>query len=262
MRRLLLVPAALLALIVSAVGCDVAFQGLNASASDQWKRTYTLAEGGRVAIANINGEIEVLPSADASTVEVVAERRVRASSEEAARRELQSIEIKEQAGPSEIRIEVPRRPSGGHHFGGHSVEVRFKVKVPKSASLDLSTMNGGVSMSGVDGAAKVETTNGGISGADLGGAVDASTTNGGITVSVTSVQPEGIRLDTTNGGIDLRVPATAKATISARWTHGGFETVGLKPEGQSERRRYEGKLNGGGPRIELSTTNGGIKISS
>ncbi len=257
-----LIPAALLALVVSLSGCDVAFQGLHASASDEWKRTYTLTEGGRFTLTNTNGEIDVTPSADATTVEVVAERRVRASSEEEARRELKALEITEQVSPAEIRIEVPRQTGGGSHFGRRSHEVRFKVKVPKSASVVLTTTNGGVHVAGVMGPAKIETTNGGITAEDLAGAVDAGTTNGGIDVSVTQVQPDGIRLDTTNGGINLRVPASAKATISARWTHGGFETEGLKPDGQSERRRYEGKLNGGGPPIQLSTTNGGIKISS
>jgi hypothetical protein len=257
-----LIPAALLALFVSAIGCDVAFQGLNASATDEWRRTYTLAEGGRFTLTNTNGEIEVSPSADATTVEVVAERRVRASTEEEARRELKSLEITEQAGPSEIRIEVPRQSSGGPHFGRRSREVRFTVKVPKTANVVLTTTNGTVRVSGLTGSAKLQTTNGEISARGVGGAVDAGTTNGGIDVSVSDVRPDGIRLDTTNGGINLRLPATARATISARWTHGGFEAEGLQPEGQSERRRYEGKLNGGGPPVQLSTTNGGIKISS
>ena len=93
-------------------GCDVVFQGLNAQATDQWTRTYKLDEGGQVEVISPNGQIEVSPSADASTVEVVAERRVHAATEEAARQELSSIKINERVTPRQITVEVPSRKRG------------------------------------------------------------------------------------------------------------------------------------------------------
>lgn len=251
---------ALAGLALGSLACDVAFQGLHASATDTWQKRYTLAEGGRFELSNVNGTIEVTPSADVTGVEVVAERRARAGSEQAARDVLKSSRIVEQVSADAIRLEVPRE--GGVRMGRRGLEVNFKVKVPKGAAVSVSTLNGAVRVDGVLGGAKIRTTNGEITGEGLGGKLDAGTTNGAIKVAVTGVEADGIRLDTTNGEIELRMPADARATISARWTHGSFETSGLKPEGETERRRYDGKLNGGGPRVELSTTNGGIRISS
>ncbi len=254
----IVVPLAVVAMALFSAACDVAFQGLNATARDEWKKTYTLAPGGHFQVTNVNGAIEVSPS-DGRTVEVVAERRVRASSEQAAKEALKSLQITEKVSPDDIRLEVPGQ-SGGMHFG--SREVSFKIKLPADAVVRLTTRNGGVSVEGLKGPVKVETSNGAINGENIGGSLDAGTTNGGITVQMTALGPDGVRLDTTNGGITLRVPVDTRANISARWVHGGFEATGLKPEGESDRRHYDGKLNGGGPRIDLSTTNGGIRISS
>jgi len=253
--------AALFALVLSTTACDVVFQGMNAQATDEWKRTYKLSDGGQFHLSNPNGAIEVTPSVDATTVEVVAARRARASSEAAAKEELKNIQITDQVTPTSIRIEVARRSDSGLHMGRGGREVSFKIKVPRNAAVTLETRNGEVHVTGLSGSVKVDSSNGPIVGEDLSGPVLAGTTNGAVRIQVAALHPEGIRLDTTNGAIDLKIPADARANISARWVNGGFRTSGIDPEGQRERRRFEGKLNGGGPRIELSTTNGGIHIS-
>jgi hypothetical protein len=253
---------ALLGLAVMAgAACDVVFQGMNAQATDQWQRSYKLEEGGLVEIVNPNGTIDVSPSADGTTVEIVAERRARAATEQAARQELNLIRITEQVSAKHIRIEVPR-DDGGIHFGRAAREVSFKLRVPKTAAVKVNTRNGEVHLTGLTGAVKADSSNGSIIGDDLGGVVEAGTTNGNVRVQVRAIHPDGIRLDTTNGNIELRIPADSKANIAAHWVNGDFEAQGLKPDGASDRRRYEGKLNGGGPRIELNTTNGRIRISS
>ena len=251
----------LLAVALSGAACDVVFQGMNAQATDEWKRTYRLSEGGQFQLNSPNGAIEVTPSADLTTVEVVAQRRARASSEEAAKQQLKTIQITDQVTPTSIRIEVSRMSSSGLHMGGGR-EVSFKIKVPRNAAVKLETRNGEVHVAGLSGSVKIDTSNGAIVGEGISGSVQAGTRNGNVRFEVAAVQSDGIRLDTTNGNIDLRIPADSRANISARWVNGSFEARGINPEGERERRRFEGKLNGGGPRIELSTTNGGIRISS
>lgn len=257
-----LVRMALLALVLPAgTACDVVFQGMNAEATDRWTRTYTLDAGGQVVVINPNGAIDVVPSADSTTVEVVAERRARAATEAAAKEELKKIQINEQVTGTAIKLEVPRSTDGAH-FGRAMREVIFRLKVPKAAIVTVNTRNGEVHVAGLSGAVKIESSNGDIVGENLGGAVQAGTTNGNIRMHVTGIQPDGIRLDTTNGVIDLRMPADLKATIAAHWVNGDFEATGLTPQGEKARRRYDGKLNGGGPLVELNTTNGRIRISS
>jgi hypothetical protein len=260
-----LIPAALLALaVVSLPACDVVFQDTNAvNATDQWKRTFTLADGGRVEIINLNGPIEVTASAG-TTVDVVADLLASGATDQLAKDLLKTITIQEQAAPDRIRLEVPRAAdSGGFDIGPRGrTSVTFKVAVPRTAVVTVTTRNGDIRVTDVAGALKAESTNGAVTCKGLSGPVNASTTNGPISVEVAAIRPEGIRLDTTNGPINLKVPADTKANISAKWVRGGFQAEGLTPQGESDRRRYTGKLNGGGPPIDLSTTNGGIRIRS
>jgi DUF4097 and DUF4098 domain-containing protein YvlB len=78
-----------------------------------------------------------------------------------------------------------------------------------------------------------------------------------------AVAKDGIKLGTTNGGIQLALPASAQAEIRASCVNGGVSATNLNLEhqGTQSRRRIDAKLNGGGARIDLETTNGGIKIT-
>ena len=70
------VAAALPLLFVSLValqGCDVVTADLKHSETAEWRKTYELSPGGRVEISNVNGRIDVEPSAG-NTVEVVAQK--------------------------------------------------------------------------------------------------------------------------------------------------------------------------------------------
>ncbi|HVL69990.1 MAG TPA: DUF4097 family beta strand repeat-containing protein [Vicinamibacterales bacterium] len=249
------------AILLLAPGCDIARADHREQARDEWRKTYGLEPGGRVEIGNVNGRISVLPSAG-NTVEIVATKTARGPSAEAAKQNLERVEIRESTSAGTIRVETHLPRTGLFNRGGASVE--YAVRVPAFAAVKLSTVNGGVEVTGVEGRVVAETTNGGIRGRDLGGAVEASTTNGGVDVEVTRVDDGGITLACTNGGIRLRLPADAKGSISARVTNGGIQTDGLSValRGEASRRRLDGDLNGGGPRISLEGTNGGIRISA
>ena len=98
----------------------------------------------------------------------------------------------------------------------------------------------------------------------MSGQVQASTTNGGLDIDVSKMPEGGVKLDCTNGGIKLRMPRDSRATISASITNGGISAGDLPIEatGENTRRHLEGRLNGGGPRIDIGGTNGGIELSS
>jgi hypothetical protein len=253
---------ALPVLLVASAGCDIVTADLNAKETAEWRKTYELEPGGRIEITNVNGVIEVLPSTG-NTVEVVALKQARGGTAEAAKQVLDTIEIREEASSSRIKIET-KVPRSGGLFHRNGVQVRYTVKVPASAEGDFTTTNGGIEVTGVKGRVNLTTTNGGIRARDVGGAIAASTTNGGVDVEITDVAETGVKLGCTNGGIRLRLPADAKATISASVTNGGIDADGLDnlQTRESSRRRLEADLNGGGPRVQLEGTNGGIRISA
>lgn len=247
-------------LVLTSAGCDIAMADHKEQASAEWRKTYQLQAGGRVEIANVNGKIRVLPSTG-DAVEVVATKTGRGATQEAAKENLGRVEIRESQSDGTIKIETHLPRSGGL-FNHTNAVVEYVVRVPASAELKATTVNGGVEINGVEGRVIAEATNGGIEGRGIGGPIDASTTNGGVDVELTKVSDGGVKLECTNGGITLRLPSDARASISARVTNGGIDTGNLpfKARGESSRRRLDGDLNGGGPRITLEGTNGGITL--
>jgi hypothetical protein len=262
-RRVTFLLPVLVVASAEAAGCDIAMADLREKQTAEWRKSYELQPGGRLEISNVNGKIDVQP-ATGTTVEVVVEKSARAGSVEAAKEAIARIEIQETVSPSNVRIETKVQRRTGGLFGGWNQEVHYMVKAPPSTEVRLNTVNGGIEIAGITGRITAEATNGGVKAHDVSGAIDASTTNGGVEVDLAAVADAGVKLGCTNGGIRLRLPTTAKATIAARITNGGINTDGINLEtaGEASRRRLDGRMNGGGPRIELEGTNGGIRISA
>ena len=247
--------------LLAATGCEVAFSSFHAEARDEWTKSFQPAAGTRLEIDNTNGTIEVDPSADGQ-IHVRAERLAKAATDEAAKDLLKKIEIRELVDSVAVRLET-RSPSGGFLSGGQT-KVNYFVKVPASMEARLQNTNGGITLRDLTGPVDASTTNGGVEGRGLRGAVKAATTNGGINVELSAVGDSGVTLETTNGGIRLTLPEDAKADIAASVVNGAVDVSGLKAEasGEASRRRFEGRLNGGGPRVTAETVNGGVKIAS
>ncbi len=251
----------LLAAAFSLTACDIVVESLNAKATDEWKKTYQLAPGGQVEVVNMNGSIQVEPS-DGNTVEVTAEKIARGMNDEAAKETLKNIEIREEVTPDRVRLQTAI-PSGGGNFSHR--EVNYRLTVPRQASVRLRTSNGTVRAAGIRGDARLETTNGSIHATGLGGSIEGGTTNGSVTIEVDSLGKDGIRLETTNGSIALTMPSAAKADIAARCVNGSVRATNLnvvsQGSGETSRRRLEGPVNGGGPKITLETTNGSVRLT-
>jgi hypothetical protein len=258
--------AALFILAVALTACDIAVEGdgglhfdIGAQARDEWTRSYKLGAGARLEIINVNGKITA-EATNGDTIEIRAERIAKATTDEAAKDLLSKIEMREEPGDGRVRIEVrpPRMRSSGH-------EIKWTVKVPKGVSVDLRTANGGVILSGLQGDVRARATNGGIKGSGIVSTnVDASVTNGGVEIELANAPSTGtIELESVNGGVVLRLPSESKADVTARCVNGGISIDGLALEivGEQTRRKVEGRLNGGGARVSLETTNGGVRIS-
>ena len=268
-RRRVLALGLAVAVSWTAAACDVqvgkdgglSFDVASGRARDTWSRSYTLADGGRLELINVNGRITAEPSAGTS-VELVGERTAKASSDDAARELLGQVEMREEAGASQVRVEV--RAPRNFRLGG--VEVQWTVKIPKGTVVDLRNTNGKIQLTGLTGEIRARTVNGGVEGRDLSVAsLEASAVNGGVDVELAAPLGDAgrVSLETVNGGVQLALPGASKVSVVARVTNGGINTGSLpfQVTGEQTRRRFEGTLNGGGASVTLETTNGGVRLS-
>lgn len=251
---------------------------------DRFQKTYPLQAGGTVTLDNVNGGVTV-EAWDRPEVQVVADKEVKANDSEAAKKAMQQVQIQvgKSAGKLDIVTKLPKRDNGLFEWmAGKNVNinVKYQVKVPRNAVLDLETVNGGVRLAGTHGKAEVETTNGalaieGVHGnLDLettngsisvvrsAGAVKAETTNGSIEVELSEV-PDGSDLSfgTTNGSVTVRLPRDIRVSLDAA-TSNGRVTSDFDVEGadSKSRRRLSGDINGGGGKLHVRSTNGSVTI--
>jgi hypothetical protein len=178
-------------------------------------------------------------------------------------------------------------------------QVSIEVSVPRQADLDLSTGDGSVSLAPLEGSVRVHTGDGGIeaeglrgdvrlSTADghiralgLDGALDARSGDGAVEIDgrfddlrlrtsdgrVTATVRPGSRLaggwsiESGDGSLTLRLPADLKADLSVHSGDGGVRSdLPIETTGRLGRNDLSGRLNGGGPTLDVRTGDGPIRI--
>ena len=238
---------------------DLSMDIASARATEEWTRQYPLALGGHVEITNINGPVDIAGGAE--SVEVHAVITAKALTDAAAKELLAGGRIEETITPERVAVRTvgPRR--GGHT----SYNVRYDVRVPSHAQVVVRNTNGKVTARAVGGGVNAVVTNGNVEVEQMSAPVDASAVNGRVAVKMSKVSGN-IRLEVTNGSVSLELPASTSAVLSARTVNGGITVSGLdippsEDANPRRQRRLDATLNGGGPAIELRTTNGRITIT-
>jgi len=269
MRKFSIVAAIALGLATTA--CDIqAGNGkfnvdfASGKATETWSKTYKLADKGRFELINVNGRITA-EATDGTDLVVEGKKTAKARSDEAAKELLPKMEIREEVGDSTIRVES--RPP--RLTGFNSQEIEWTIKVPKGIVVDLRTTNGGVRLNNLTNEIHAKSTNGGVKGVQItASVVEATTVNGGVDIELASAlgAKDSIELEAVNGGVSLAFPSDSKATIEARCVNGGVKVENLEIEREQQsseferRRRLNGTLNGGGGKVRMSTTNGGVEL--
>ena len=170
--------------------------------------------------------------------------------------------------------------SGPARLRTSNAEIRVQAL---RGSLDAQTSNSSVELIDTGGDAKVHTSNGHIRTAGLRGALDAGTSNGSINARLEQV-PAGrpvrletnnssvelslppkfdndIRVSTSNSGITLHMPYQVNAHVMARTTNSSISSdFEVRMQGEFSKNRLEGVIGNGGPLIDLSTSNGSIRL--
>ncbi len=254
-----------------------------ATLTESFDKTFALAAGGALTVDNTNGAI-TLEVWDRNEVRVEALKRVKAATEERAQHLLGELRVEVTPAAGSLRVST-RTPQDQGFFGwlfggGGEAQVEYHLHVPRRVALSVETVNGSVFLAGTEGKARLrstngglkvtgahglldlETTNGGINVRESAGGVRAETTNGSIEVELTQVS-DRVALESTNGGLTVRVPKDLRATVDAGTTNGSVHSdLAVATTAASSKRHLRGAINGGGPELHLSTTNGGIRIYS
>ena len=94
----------------------------------------------------------------------------------------------------------------------------------------------------------------------LSGGLNAQTTDGDIRVHIDSLEPTTLRSG--DGDITVITAATLNANVDLRAEDLYLRNLDLNFNGELSDHRARGKLNGGGPRLQASTRDGSITLST
>ncbi len=267
--------------------CGLLLVGAAAQAvtlKDRFDQTVPLKPGSEMRLSNVNGGVTV-EAWDRNEVHIEAEKQVRAGSAEEARKLMSQIRIDVLPGPAGLRVDthMPKRGDGGFladlfNGGGVSLGVSYRLHVPRHVAIDVENSNGALQLSGTLGNAHLKTTNGGvtlqevsgnlvlessngaISVARSAGSLKAETNNGGINAELMHVSGGDLSLETSNGAVSVRLPRDARFAVDAETSNGGVRSDFPVEGGKQGKRSLQGTINGGGAKLYIRTSNGGVHI--
>jgi hypothetical protein len=125
------------------------------------------------------------------------------------------------------------------------------------------TSGGSISAKKLNGKAVVKTSGGSIDVADIKGSIEAGTSGGSVAAAI-SEQPSGdCRLYTSGGGIKVSLAEKVAVDVDAKTSGGRVVTdlpVTTTVQGEQKNNHLQGKVNGGGPALQLQTSGGSIHL--
>jgi hypothetical protein len=110
--------------------------------------------------------------------------------------------------------------------GRQTWSVRIEIYVPATTGVAITTVNGSITVSDVQGLLQFHTVNGSVSLVGVGGNVEGKIVNGSIFIGVGGDHWAGQTLDvkTVNGSIEIEVPADCSAHVTASVVMGVINT--------------------------------------
>lgn len=236
------------------------------SRDEQFCEVRELKDGasGRLEASAANGAISVRGSGSARGVVVLARLITQAETMDEARTLAKDVTITLNNGRLEATGPRSSWSSGWRSGNRRSWQVSYRAEVPARYDLTLDAANGAISVEGVSGALDLETANGSMTLVDLGGRVRARTSNGSVAVKVGGARwdGEGLSVTTSNGSARLELPQNYNAELSVGTNNGSLSLdIPVTVTGELGRRRnIDTTLGSGGPRLEVRTSNGSLRV--
>jgi hypothetical protein len=234
-----------------------------------------------VIVKNISGSVRVTEH-DRDRVEMHATETIRGDLQADIERARAELALKTESEPGRVAFRVRHADGdwGRRNWdwdNDYSVEYDIEVRVPRGATLDLSTVNDGdVTAEGVTGDFKVANVNGEIHLTGLTGSGEIRTVNGNVEASFARAPRDATSFHTVNGNLDVTFPNELSADLQFKTMNGDvftdFDVESLTQPPTIERTRTGGRpvirmnrnsafrVRSGGETHFFNTLNGDIYV--
>jgi len=128
-----------------------------------------------------------------------------------------------------------------------------------SGNVEARTSGGGITMDTIRGEVDASTSGGDIRLSNIDGKIRGQTSGGNVHCSLVGSN-RGISASTSGGSIQLTLPRSITANIEATTSGGEFNSELPVAMTRQQGGHVKGSINGGGQRIDVSTSGGGISL--
>jgi hypothetical protein len=237
--------------------CEVHAQ--RASAEGSFERTLQVGRTPEVSITGRSGSIRVAPGAD-GTVQVRA--RIQAYDD---------VDLLFSYTPTERVKELESHPPivqrGDEISIGEAddwallqhVSISYDITVPPNTRLTTTSRSATQTITSIAGPVAAITRSGSISIEGAGGPLRLESRSGDVTIAG---EPRASwDVQTRSGEVALRIPPSAGFDLSIASRSGVIETGrAMASSGRLSRNRLEGRIGVGGPRVDVATRSGSIRV--
>jgi hypothetical protein len=232
-------------------------------------KTLPLTADGRVTIDTYKGSIRVTPW---DRAEVAVEARIvpddSCGSERDQKKWMEATDVVIEPNGRNVRIEsnYDKLETNWGFFAGCTSRpfVHYRVSLPRAATLRINDYKSDTDIKDFAGHLTLDTYKGNVALVDLSGALDLKTYKGAVRAGFKRLSG-AVHAETFKGNVSLTFPADAAFELSADAGRRGeivsdFEGTGPIRASRRSGLRSSSTVNGGGPRVTMSTDKGRLSI--
>lgn len=238
-------------------GCHIGGDAFKAKFTRSENLTATLTDIALIDVSTNVGRIELIPG-DVAEIQIAAEIKVKAGSEEKAQELGEGVRI--EAEPSGRTLVVKAvKPSG---FGRNQLEVDFTITAPASLAIKAAVNVGDIRITDFTGRVEACSDVGKILCTGLRGDADLHTNVGDVRAEYASDAPAAISINASAnvGDVELAGPKDISAKIAAETNVGDISSDRPLTIRGSLQKSIRASLGNGDGRINLKTNVGSIRI--
>lgn len=252
--------------ILLLVGLILTLVAQAAEPSKEVRKTIPLAEGGRVELETYKGSVDVTAE---ERPDVLVEARVTPDTtcggSKAQAEWVEKTEIRIETHGKTVRIESDYDRLSSFHwafFGSCTARpfVDYKIRMPRKADLEVKDYKSKVTIAGLSGDLRLDSYKGTMRVGDLDGSVRLKTYKGEARVEMAFLRGDS-RFETYKGEIEVSLPKSAAFDLDADAGRRGDFRSDYAVAARSG-RGTKMSLNGGGPKLSLTTYKGNLKLSA
>jgi Putative adhesin len=232
-------------------------------------KTLPLAEGGRVTVDTYKGSIRVTPW---DRAEVAVEARIAPDDSCGSERDQKKwmdatrVVVEPAGGGVRITSDYDKLDWSWNFFGACTSRpfVHYRISVPRAAALKIHDYKSDTDVKDFAGHLTLETYKGSVTLTGLSGPLDLETYKGEIRAGFERLSGD-VSVETYKGDVVLTIPSKSGFELKANAGRRGeivsdFEGTGAVRSSRRSGLRSSATVNGGGPRVTLSTEKGRFAI--